>query len=357
MRFARLAEYLEKLEGTSSRLAMTEILASLYKEADASEMREVVYLCQGKLGPAYKSPDFGVADKQVIKLIKRLSDEDVEKVFKETGDLGKTVEKLKEKDAGKNSKLSVKDVYDKLWKVAETSGTGSQEGKSDQIVELLSGVDPRSAKYVVKIILGKLRSGFSDMTALDGLSWMLSGDKKLRPEIEALYDVRADLGELARLIKENDGIKGLKVEPVIGTPILMAKAERATTADEIWEREARAMEYKLDGLRIQAHIRTNKPGSFTAVQDDNVQLFSRGMEDVTAMYPDVVEGLTKQIKKDCIVEGEMIALGKNGEFLPFQETTQRKRKYDIEEMRNKIPLTIFLFDSLVLDKTNMTNRT
>lgn len=341
MRFAKLAEYLEKLEGTSGRLAMTEILAQLYKEADADEIREVVYLCQGKLGPAYKSPDFGVADKMMLKALGEKATE----LFKKYGDLGLVAQELNNESGSRN--YGVKQVYEKLWEIAEVGGTGSQEKKQQLIRDLVEQLDPVGAKFAVKMILGKLRSGFSDMTVLDGLSWMLSGDKKLRPQIEALYDVRADLGEIAKIVKKKElGIKNYELGPEIGTPILMAKAERATTADEIWEREARAMEYKLDGLRIQAHIR-----------DGEVQLFSRGMEDVTSMYPDIVEGLAKQIKKDCIVEGEMIALGKKGEFLPFQETTQRKRKYDIEEMRGKIPLTIFLFDVLVLDKTNMTNRT
>jgi len=74
---------------------------------------------------------------------------------------------------------------------------------------------------------------------------------------------------------------------------------------------------------------------------------------VTAMYPDVTEGLAKQIKQGCIVEGEMIAVGDGGRFLPFQETVQRKRKYDIVEMAKKVPLKIFLFDVLVVGERNV----
>ena len=159
-----------------------------------------------------------------------------------------------------------------------------------------------------------------------------------------MYNVRADLGEIAEEIVRHK--KPRKIEPEIGTPVLMARCERAKDAAEIWKRNGEcAVEYKLDGLRIQAHIQRS------------VSLFSRGLENVTSMYPDVVEGLKKQIKKDCIVEGEMIALGKNGKFLPFQETVQRKRKYGIAEMAEKVPLTIYLFDVLMTDRTNMTNKT
>jgi DNA ligase-1 len=171
---------------------------------------------------------------------------------------------------------------------------------------------------------------------------MLSGSKKLKPQIEAMYNVRADLGQIAMQIKQHKQHKQL--DPEIGTPILMAKCERAETTQDIWKRlDKCAVEYKLDGLRIQAHI------------SDTITLYSRGLENVTSMYPDICEGLQKQIKRDCIVEGEMIALDKNGRFLPFQETVQRKRKYDILEMLETVPLKIFLFDVLMLDGSNVMN--
>ena len=330
MKFEELARYLERLEGTASRLAMTEILAELFKETDPSDARLVAYLTQGRLGPAYKSPDFGVADKMMLRALP----EGADKIFKEVGDLGKTAEKLSD---NKRGNLKVEEVYKKLWEIAEAGGEGSQEKKLKLIRDLLIDLDGLSAKYAVKMILGKLRTGFSDMTVLDSLSWMITGDKKLRPEIEAMYNVRADLGEIAEEVVRLR--KPREIQPELGTPILMAQAERATSASEIWERNNKcALEYKLDGLRIQAHIKKGE-----------VTLFSRGLENVTGMYPDVAEGLSGQIKHECIVEGEMIALDARGKFLPFQETAQRKRKYDITEMRGKIPLTIYVFDVLYVD--------
>jgi len=125
----------------------------------------------------------------------------------------------------------------------------------------------------------------------------------------------------------------------------MAKGERAISVQELWDRVGRAAaEYKLDGLRIQAHIQYSDPSAKCSVK-----LFSRGLEDVSHMYPDVIEGLMKQIKKNAVVEGEMIAVGRDGKFLPFQEIMQRKRKYDISEMTGKVPLVVYLFDILVLE--------
>lgn len=337
MKFAELAEYLEKLEGTASRLEMTRILAELFKKTTPEEARLVAYMTQGKLGPAYRSPDFGVADKQMLKAL----GENAGELFKELGDLGLVAERLSNKESGIRN-YGIKEVYEKLMEIAEAGGEGSQERKQELVRGLVGSLDSVGAKYAVKMVLGKLRTGFSDMTVLDALSWMIGGDKKLRPEIENMYNVRADLGEIAERVKRDNGVKG-KIEPEVGTPVLMARAERAKKANEIWERNGKcAVEYKLDGLRIQAHI---KKASIT--------LFSRGLENVTGMYPDVVEGLKKQIKKECIVEGEMIAMNRGGKFLPFQETMQRKRKYDIAEMSKKVPLEIFLFDVLCIDGKNL----
>ena len=344
MRFADLAKYLEKLEGTSSRNEMTVILAKLFGEASPEDARLIAYLSAGRLGPAYNSPDTGVADKMMVKAL----GPEAEKLFKQKGDLGLVAQVIKGRRAGEYKSVSIAEVHEKLMEIAEVEGMGSQEKKQQLIRGLLEELDPVGAKYAVKIILGKLRTGFSDMTVLDSLSWMLVGDKSKRKEIEKMYNVRADLGEVAKTIKTYRTNR--TYGPEIGTPVLMARAERAKNPGEIWERNGKcAVEYKLDGLRIQAHVR--------AGEQESIRLFSRGLEEVSAMYPDVVEGLKRQIKLDCIVEGEMIAVGKNGRFLPFQETVQRKRKYDIGEMAKKVPLKIYLFDLLLLNRTNMTYRT
>jgi DNA ligase-1 len=74
------------------------------------------------------------------------------------------------------------------------------------------------------------------------------------------------------------------------------------------------------------------------------------------MYPDIVEGLKKQVRKECILDGEMIAVGRDGKYLPFQETVQRKRKYDILEMMAQVPLKYFTFDILSLEGENLLDK-
>ena len=91
MKFSELAKYLEKLERTSGRNEMTAILAELFGKATPEDARLVAYMTQGKLGPAYRSPDFGVADKMMLKALP----EGADGVFRQVGDLGKVAEKLK----------------------------------------------------------------------------------------------------------------------------------------------------------------------------------------------------------------------------------------------------------------------
>lgn len=334
-----MAEYLDKLEKTASRLEMTRILAELFSKVTPEEGKIIAYLSQGLLGPKYDNPDTGMGDKQVVKAIKLISDQEIEKIFKEMGDLGRTVEKIKRLSDKAIERLSITEVYERLLRIAKVSGNGSVDEKIKLLSDLVMELDPVSAKFAIKMILGKLRTGFSDMTVLDALSVMVAGDKSLRANIEQIYNVRADLGEVVKLIKRSSDqeIKKLNIDPVVGTPILVARAERAKTVAEIWERVGpiAAAEHKLDGLRIQAHIKKYE-----------VRLFSRGMENVTAMYPDIVEGLKKQIKTDCILDGEMIAVGEDGKYRPFQETVQRKRKYDITEMMAFVPLKYYVFDVL-----------
>lgn len=359
MLFKRLAEYFSQLEATSLRNKMTEILALLFKEANSTEIGKLSYLLQGRVASLYEAVEFGVADKMIIRAIaKGLNIENVKvtKEFKKEGDLGKTVEKLKNKisnikyihstNSGQaNNKLNIASVYEILYKIATSSGTGSQDVKINLLGDLLRNADPLSAKYIVRITLAKLRLGFSDMTVLDSLSWMIKGTKELRPLIEKAYNVRPDLGFISQTLKEK-GINGLEhVVPKVGTPILMARAERMTTAKDIIDKIGKcSVEPKYDGFRLAVHY-----------NGKNVFLYSRNMENVTAMYPDIVEGIKKQIKaKDAIIEGEAIGINlKTGEYLPFQETVQRRRKYDVEIKAKEIPLKLFAFDCLYANGTSL----
>ncbi|OGH12091.1 MAG: hypothetical protein A2857_03140 [Candidatus Levybacteria bacterium RIFCSPHIGHO2_01_FULL_36_15] len=351
MQFLEVSKYLEKLEATTLRNSMVEILSELFAKVPASEIDKITYLMQGRVAPLYVALEFGMADKMMIKAMAKAYGEDgkeILKLFKKIGDLGGVVEQLSQNKGIKGANLSVVDVFNNLKKVAQTNGLGSVDAKTEIISELLKSLDPLSSRFVARIPVGKLRLGFSDMTVLDALSWTLSKSKKERPEIEKVYNFHPDLGFIAKELKEN-GLKGLtRVKPEVFTPILMAKAERLSSGEEIIEKVGKcAVEPKIDGFRLQAHF-----------DGKNVKLVTRNLEDATFMYPDVIKGIKEQIEtKEVIFEGEAIAYNPlTGEFLPFQQTVQRKRKYNIGSVSSAIPLKLIAFDLLYLNGESLINK-
>lgn len=352
MQFAELAIYFEKIEQNSSRLTITNLLAELFNKLTADEIEKTAYLLQGRVKPLFEKTEFGFGERMITKAI--VSALNLEKAYfekenKKLGDMGKTVEYFKKQYRSfEERSLSITEVYNDLLKLAEAGGGGSQELKIGFLSSLIRQLDPLSANYLVRIPQGVLRLGFSDMTILDAYSWMLTGDKSLRPQIEQAYHVRPDLGFIGRMLKEK-GLKGVsKIEPRIFTPIIMMKAERLSSGEEIVKQIGNcAIEPKYDGFRLQVHYKKIR-------NSVEVRLYSRNLEEVSLMYPDIIEGIKKQIKADeAILEGEAIGFEPQSQtFLPFQETVQRKRKYDIAAKALEIPLRLFTFELLYKDGVN-----
>ena len=344
MYFSRLATYFERIESKRSRLEITHILAELFNELSADEIGQTVYLLQGRVAPLFEKTEFGMAEKTVIKSIVSSLNIDrpyFEKENHRLGDVGKTVEEFKKQYVSfEEREMTINEVFLELERLAKCTGDGSNELKVGILSGLIRQLDSKSCRYLVRIPQGLMRLGFSDMTIIDAYSWMLSGTKQYRPEIEAAYHVRPDLGFIGKLIKEN-GMEGIKrVTPQIFTPIIMMRAERLSSGEEIVKQIGMcAIEPKYDGFRLQIHYK-KKSGE--------VRLYSRNLEDVSYMYPDIVMGVQQEIQaEEIIFEGE--AIGYNPQthiFLPFQETVQRKRKYGIEEKAKEIPLKLFVFELL-----------
>jgi DNA ligase-1 len=348
MKFARLVDYFARLEETTSRNAMIEILADLFKEAEPEEMDKLVYLCQERLRPAYEGIEFGIGESLAAEALAKATDkskEEIKRLYKQQGDYGAVAEKLL---PAKGKGFTVAQVHGELFRLATTSGEGTVAQKTDILAGLLRGMSSREARYLLRIPLGQLRLGIGDPTVMDGLSWAKAGNKSLRPTIERAYNVCSDLGFVAQMFWKGSVavLERLSVQP--GKPVRMALAERARSAEEIVKRLGEcAIEGKFDGFRCQVH----KDG-------DEIHVFSRNLEDNAAMFPDIVEGTRKQVKyKTAIFEGEAVAYDPDSdEFLPFQVTVQRKRKYEIEAMAEKLPLKLLAFDLLYLDGKDYTHQ-
>lgn len=346
MKFSELVDYLAQLEATSKRLEMTRILGELFQAAHADDIAAIVYLTQERLAPNYEAIEFNMGEALIAQAVAQATNTplaDVKKAYKEKGDYGIVVEELSK---AKSKKLHVQEVFEKLREIATTGGEGSVEKRVGLLADLLKQSSPREARYLLRVPMGRLRLGVGDVTVLDGLSWSETGDKSLRPELERGYNITSDLGLVATTFKKG-GIKAVnKLKITVGKPIRMELAERAKSAQEIITRMGEcALEPKVDGFRVQAH----KDG-------DKVRLFSRNLEETTTMYPDVADAVRKQIRANkAILEGEAIAYDPDtGDFMPFQETSQRKRKHGIEEMTQSHPLKLLAFDVLWIDGEDVT---
>jgi len=350
MLFEEVAKYYEKLEGVSSRLEMIDILTDLFKKAKKEELKKLIYMTQGILSPPFEGIETGMAEKLVESAIATatgFSKEDIDKDFKKTGDLGETAEGLIAKSKLKrlsSKKFELGEVFDTMYKIATTSGEGSQEAKIKMLAELLSASTPLEGRYIVRFSLGTLRLGVGDATILEALSKLVTGERKFKEQLENAYNICSDLGRVAETLAK-EGIKGIENFKVqLFSPIRPALAERLPTAEEILEKMHGkcAVESKYDGLRAQVHV--DKKAK-------KVEIFSRRLERLTPMFPEIAKAALEELDvESAIIEGEAIAYNEvTGEFHPFQETIQRKRKHGVTEMSQELPLHLFAFDLMYLN--------
>ncbi len=349
MTFATLTNYLEQLEQTSSRLKLIDILAELFEQVKADEVKEVTYLIQGRVAPFYEATEIGMNEKYVASAMSKAWGENRDEILKEygqVGDLGIVALRHAKFISASRSRnefgMTVKEVFDTLREIAHTSGEGSVEKKVNLLAELLKGVDPVSAKHLVRIPLGTSRLGIGDPTVLDGFALAKLGDRSQRKVLEGAYNKVSDLGLIGEVLWQ-EGLKGVeKLDVTVGRPIRSQLCERITTPEAVIEKfkGSAHVQFKYDGFRVQIHKDGNK-----------VRLFSRNLEETTLMFPDLIEGVLNQVKaKTAIFDSEALAYNpESEEFLPFQETTKRRRKHGIAEAQKSLPLKAFVFDLMYLN--------
>ena len=351
MQFSIIAEMFEKMENTSKRIELTNILVELLKKTPKKIIPNVVYLLQGILRPNFEGVELGVAEKLAIRSISKSSGLPIKKIendYKNCGNLGLTASnilKLKTQTTFTTEKITLERVYETLIKIANAEGKGSQDLKMKYISSLLNDATPIEAKFVLNILLGTLRLGIAENTVMDALSIGFTGKKENREQVEAAYNVSSDLGKVAEVIAHEglDGIKKFQIS--LFNPIRPMLADRIKSEEDAIKKMPAefAAEYKLDGERVQIHK-----------QVDKIILFSRSLENITKYYPDIVENIGNSLDvNDGIFEAEIVAINENtGEFLPFQELMHRRRKYKLKEAVLQYPITVNFFDVLYFDGKN-----
>ncbi len=359
MQIQAFADYLTRLDQTTKRLEITDILAGLIKEVEASEIENAINLTLGQLYAPFKDLTFNVADKMMLRALEEFdtTNSDIASAYRQLGDLGDTASTLSHK---KTSNLTINQTHAQLVEIANLEGSGSQEKKIVKLVELFKELDSTSLKYVVRIVLGTTRLGFTATTIVDALSYVLGGNKDYSDSIEKVYNIHPDIALITKQVKAH-GMQGLETIHIeTGVPVLSEKPQRVASPDEVIEKMASKeiwIEYKLDGTRVQIHFDKAKPvnlGTKSLFEDDTqyfVGSYTRNLDDSTNQFPDVIEGVKKQINANSVIlDGEAIGYDKTtGKFLDFQTTIKRKRKHGVSDSLAQIPLKYFVFDILYLD--------
>jgi len=370
MTFSEFSKYLGRLDNTTKRLEITAILEELIKNLSPEETEIGIYLSLGYLKAPYENPKFNIAERMMLRILGaayKTNHKELEDIYNKNGDLGNTAYEVA---PNKHSDIQIRELYEKLLQLADIEGSGSQEAKVTKMSNILEKLDKLSAKYIVRIILGTTRLGFTELTVIDALNKLIEGNKETEAEIELTYNIHPDIGLISRQIKEH-GLKGIKKIGIeVGVPIMPQRCQRLSDTEDIIEKMGKvSAEYKFDGTRVQLHMDRKKTIKSNDMEQNAlfgsneekmfVKTFTRNLEETTYQYPDIVEGALKQIEAESVIlDGEAIGYNKDtGEFLPFQEIMQRKRKHGIAEMAKDIPLRYFVFDILYLNGEELINKT
>ena len=353
MEYSILAESFEKMESTRKRLELTQFLVELFEKTPHEVISKIVYLIQGKIRPDFEGIELGVAEKLAIRAISKSSGITIKKIeeeYNKGGDLGHAAEIILEQKTQTTflvENITVERVYETLFKIAKLGGSKSQDMKIKYISSLLNDANPLEASFILKILLGTLRLGIAENTVMDALAIAYSGDKENRKLLQHAYNVSSDLGKVAEIIAM-EGIQGIeKFKINLFNPIRPMLADRVKSEKEVIEKIGNefAIEYKLDGERVQIHV-----------EGEKIELFSRSLEKISNYYPDIIEKIPKIIQaENAILEAEIVAINENtGDFLPFQELMHRRRKYKIEKAVIEYPITVNFFDILYCNGKNCT---
>ena len=353
MEFSEIIKYLEKVESTQANLEKTEHLSKLYAEA-GSDLEDVVMLSLGRISPKWEDLDLGVSSKTLVKIISKASGRkkrEVEEVWKTSGDLGDAAEEMiegKKQQRLMSRKLTVKNVMERLRKVAEMEEEGlsqsvNQDKKQKMLADLLSSAEPEEARYLARIMLENLRIGIGEGTVRDALDdAFLDGENS--QEVQRAYDYSNDFRKVASATRK--GLEALnEIDLKLNRPVNSMLAQKVDTIEEGFETVGKpaAVDFKYDGLRAQIHLKNGE-----------AKIFTRRLENVTEQFPDVKAYVEENIDaENCIIDSEIVGV-RDGEVIPFQQLSKRiKRKYEIEKLRNQIPVEVRPFDLIYIEESLM----
>ncbi len=346
--FRILAELLEKVEATKSRLQTTALIADFLKTLDPEEVKPAVLLILGRAFPKWSQKTLDVSWSILSSILQRITGADwtvFGDAFSQTGDIGSAamavyeIRKVKRQAVLFEKPLTVLEVHRSLNAVAGAEGSGSREKKNRLITALLSQASSVEAKYLVKVFIGEMRTGFNEGLMEQAVA------KAFEVPLAVVQHASMVLGDISDVAftSKAQGEVGLKeVGFRVFRPVKLMLAQVAEDVAAALQEHGgeTAFEYKYDGARVQIHK-----------LDGEVRVFSRRLTDATRSLPEIVKAVESNVKaKEVILEGEVVAVDSGGVPIPFQHLMRRfKRVHGIADAAEKIPLNLYLFDVIYLE--------
>ena len=341
--FEQLAQLGEQLAATKKKLEHAALIGAYLQALPADEIEIAARLLIGQIFPE--------GDPRILNLSGAAIERAIEPTMGSTSafaeidgavDFGDAVEKAltKRGHTRPGAPLTLVELYRAYEEMANIAGEGSREQKDTRLRKLFARASPLEAKYIVKHLTKEMRVGVNEGSLLDALARTtgIPGETVRRAQ-----QFTGDIGAVARaaLTGGEAALRGFK--PRVGHPLKPMLAQSAQDVAEAFEKMPAgqiALEYKLDGARVQIHKR-----------GDEIRIFSRHLSELTQSLPEIVDQARRELSaRDAIVEGEVIALTTDGRPRPFQELMRRVgRERDVLEMQRQIPIKLFLFDCLYRD--------
>lgn len=341
--FLGFAETCEKIGATRSKLEKVSIL-SIYLRALSSEedIKIAVTFLSGRVFPPGENDREANVGYSIlwrtISEMTGLTYRDLSKHYLNHGDLGDVfAEVLSNRDAKnqlfqtlERDKLSLELVFKGFQDLSKAIGRNALTRKKKVLQRIFSLIsNPLEGKYIIKILAGEMRIGMVEGLVEESIAKSYS---KTLEEIRQANLLIANPGKVAILAK-SDRLAEARLEPLHPTNFMLASsASDSFDLSSKFKTMPVFVEYKYDGIRVQAH----KLGR-------EVKLFSRNLADITQFFPEIESSLGTLEESSLILDGEIIAF-QNGGPLPFQMLQRRLRK--LSRSSSDTPIRYFVFDLL-----------
>jgi DNA ligase-1 len=253
--------------------------------------------------------------------------------------------KASEAPSSEASQLTIRAIDTELNRFSTIKGAGAAAKKTQMLNELFMQATAEEQGFLFKLLSGELRQGALAGIMIDAIAAAANINVN---EVRRAAMYAPHLGVIAHAALHRERSALLEFQLATLSPVAPMLADTAADVEDALEqlRSRIAWEWKIDGARIQVH----KHG-------DDIRVYTRNLNDVAASVPEVVEAAQAMPSTDLVLDGEVVALNKAGQPLPFQITMRRfGRKLNVDTLRKELPLYPFFFDCLKLNGVTLADR-